>query len=62
MRNIFHKWKDFPPVRQKNDREIFKKKIQVSDFKDNKNIILLQTSGIKFALNRIEQGGIKLKI
>ena len=51
LREIFSKGrKDIPPGKQKIDGKIFKEIIQVSDFKGNKNKILLQTSGIKFAI------------
>jgi hypothetical protein len=42
--------KDIPPGGQKIDGKIFKGIIQVIDFKGNKNNILLQFSGIKFAV------------
>lgn len=50
-REIFSKGrKDIPPGKQKIDGKFFKEIIQAIDFKGNKNKILLQTSGIKFAL------------
>ena len=49
-REIFSKGRKDIPGKQKIDGKFFNEIIQVTDFKGNKNKILLQTSGIKFAL------------